>query len=183
MRAFLAIEIHEDIKRYLQTVIDHMASRTKGIKWVKKDGQHITLKFFGEIEESTALQIKTEISAIKRNHAPFSVSIRGIDAFPNKRRARVIVVTVVEGAQHIKDIFSDIEKGLSEINIEGESREYTPHITIGRARAPMPLLDKDIMVLEEKRFTVDKLVLFQSTLTKEGAIHTPQWDIKLGGRE
>jgi len=47
----------------------------------------------------------------------------------------------------------------------------------------MPLLEKDIMVLEEKRFNVDKVVLFQSTLTKEGAVYTPQWDIKLGGRE
>ncbi|MBA4417297.1 MAG: RNA 2',3'-cyclic phosphodiesterase [Syntrophus sp. (in: bacteria)] len=183
MRAFLAIEIPEELKLYLQTVIDHMAPRAKGIKWVKKDGQHITLKFFGEIEETTALQIKGGISAIEKNHAPFTVSIKGIDAFPGRRRARVIVVTLAEGAQHIKDIFSDIEKGLSKMNIEAEAREYTPHITIGRARTPMPLLDKDIMALEEKRFFVDKVVLFQSTLTKEGAIYTPQWDIKLGGRE
>ena len=89
MRAFLAIEIPEELKRYLQTVIDHMASRVKGIKWVKKDGQHITLKFFGEIEETTGLQIKEGISAIERDHAPFTVSIMGIDAFPSRRRARV----------------------------------------------------------------------------------------------
>jgi len=97
MRAFLAIEISEELKRYLQKVTDHMAPRVKGIKWVKKDGLHITLKFFREIDEQTALQIKEEISAIERDHAPFAVSTKGMDAFPSRRRARVIVVTLVEG--------------------------------------------------------------------------------------
>ncbi len=45
------------------------------------------------------------------------------------------------------------------------------------------MLEKDIVPLEEKRFTLDRIVMFQSTLTREGAQYTPQWDIKLGGQE
>ena len=183
MRAFLAIELPPEIKNYLQTVITGMAARVRGVRWVGEDGLHITLKFLGEIEKDTAWRIKDEISGIRTAHAPFSASLSGIDAFPNRRRARVVVVKLGTGIENIKDIFNDVEEGLLKLDIEPEGREYTPHITLGRVREPQPLLEKSIVPLEEKRFTLDRVVLFQSTLTKEGARYTPQWDIKLGGLE
>ncbi len=181
MRAFLAIEVPPVVKDYLQSVISGMASRVKDIRWVKKGGLHITLRFLGDIEKDKAEQIREAVSVIRTAYSPFPASIEGIDAFPSRRRARVVVVTMKEGVSGIKNIFSDVERGLSTLNIEPEEREYTPHITLGRAKMPAPLLEKDIMPLEEKRFTVDGVVLFQSTLTKEGAVYTPVWDIKLGG--
>jgi len=35
------------------------------------------------------------------------------------------------------------------------------------------------MPLEEKRFPLDSLVLYQSTLTREGALYSPLKEIKL----
>ena len=183
MRAFLAIEIPDDIKQYLKTIIKTMATKVDGVKWVNEEGQHITLKFFVEIEEARAWKIKEAVSMLEKKYSPFVATTKGLSAFPDKRRARVIVITLEKGVDNIKMIFNDIERGLSTLGIEKERREFSPHITLGRRKIPMPLLDRDIIEMEEKTFIIEKLVLFKSTLTKEGPIYTPVWEIKLGGEE
>lgn len=183
MRAFLAIEISDDIKQYLKTIIKSMAGKVDGVKWVNEEGQHITLNFFGEIEEARAWKIKEAVSMLEKKYSPFVATTKGLSAFPDKKRARVIVVTLEKGVDNIKMIFNDIEHGLSMLGIEKEKRELTPHITLGRRKIPAPLLDRDIIEMEEKIFIIDRLVLFKSTLTKEGPIYTPVWEIKLGGEE
>jgi 2'-5' RNA ligase len=94
-------------------------------------------------------------------------------------RPRVIVVTFQEGVDNVKAIFHDIESRLLAVGIQKEDRGFTPHITIGRVKGAAPLLKRDILPLEEKRFLLDSLVLYQSTLTREGALYTPLKEIKL----
>lgn len=184
MRAFLAFEISAPVKEYLQSVTRIMAPRASGVKWVKSDGQHITLKFFGEIEETVATNIRERLSDIEGKFEPFEATIKAIDAFPNKRRARVIVVSLEKGVDIAKAIFHDIEVALLPLGFESEKRDFTPHITLGRNREPSPLLERDIPGLNEMSFVVDRLVLFKSTLTPRGAIYSPVWEIgfKAGDR-
>jgi RNA 2',3'-cyclic 3'-phosphodiesterase len=181
MRAFLAIEISDDIKKYLKTVIKSLAPHIDGVKWVNETGQHITLKFFGEIEEKKAWHIKESMSYIERKYSPFDVTIRGIDAFPDRRRARVIVITLENGVDNIKNIYNYIEESILALGIEKEKRPFTPHITLGRRKTPAPLPDKVIKDLERISFIADSVVLFKSTLRPEGALYTPVWELKLGG--
>lgn len=183
MRAFIALEIPGEIRTYLQSIIKSMAIHMDGVKWVNREGQHVTLKFFGEIEETKAFKIRETISHIEKRYAPFVVTLKGIDAFPGKKRARVIVATLEKGVDNIRGIFNDIEDNLSMIGVEKEKRDFTPHVTLGRRKMPMPLLDRDMARLEERSFVLDNLVLFSSTLTREGAIYNPVWGIKLGGEE
>jgi 2'-5' RNA ligase len=168
MRAFLAFEVSAPVKEYLQGIIRGMASRITGVKWVKSDGQHITLKFFSEIEETMANNMKERLARIENMYGPFEATAMGVDAFPNKRRARVIVVNLEKGVDIAKAIFHDIEDALS---------------TLGRRKEPAPLLERDIPGLEEMSFIVERLVLFMSTLTPQGAIYTPVWEIGFKGEE
>lgn len=182
MRAFLAFEISSSVKEYLQIIAAAMATRISGVKWVKKDGQHITLKFFGEIEEVMAKQIQERLSDFEGRYEPFGATIQAIDAFPSKRRVRVIVVTLEKGVDIAKTIFHDIEEALSTLGIEKEKRDFTPHITLGRKKEQTPLLERDIPILNELSFIVDRVVLFKSTLTPQGAIYDRVWEIEFKGR-
>jgi 2'-5' RNA ligase len=69
------------------------------------------------------------------------------------------------------------------LDIEKEDREFTPHITLGRRRVPAPLLERQVVTVEQKTFLVDTLVLYRSTLTREGAVYDKVWEIKLEGEE
>jgi 2'-5' RNA ligase len=183
MRAFLAFEISAPVKEYLQGVIRGMASRITGVRWVKSDGQHITLKFFGEIEETMANSMKERLARLENIYSPFEATVKGVDAFPNKRRVRVIVVTLEKGVDIAKAISHDIEDVLSTLGIEEEKRDFTPHITLGRKKEPAPLLERDIPGLDEMSFIIDRLVLFRSTLTPQGAMYTPVWEIVFKGEQ
>ncbi len=183
MRVFLALEISPSVKEYLQGIIKIMASRITGVRWVKSEGQHITLKFFGELDEAMVENIRTRLLSIDDKFEPFEATIKGIDAFPNKRRARVIVVTLEKGVDIAKAIFNDIEVALLPLGFEGEKRDYTPHITLGRKKEQSPILERDIPDLNGMRFIVDRLVMFRSTLTPQGAIYSPLWEIGFKSRK
>jgi RNA 2',3'-cyclic 3'-phosphodiesterase len=179
MRVFLALELPAAIKEYLMTVTKLMSQRVSGVKWVKPEGMHITLKFFGEIEERKAQEIGETLQSINKQHAAMPMEIKEISAFPDLMRPRVIVVTFQEGVDNVKAIFHDIENRLLAVGIQKEKRGLAPHITIGRVKDSGPLLKKNLLPLEGKRFILDSLVLYQSTLTREGALYAPLKEIKL----
>jgi len=178
MRVFLALEIPEDIKVYLSGISKTMSQRVPGVKWIKPEGQHMTLKFFGEIGEEKVREVEAALEGIDRQHGVVHVTLKEITAFPDKKRAKVVVVTFGEGVDNTRAIFHDIESRLEAVNIEKERREFTPHVTLGRVKVPMPLLERDLAQVEQKSFVVDRLVVYQSTLTREGAIYAPLKEIK-----
>lgn len=183
MRAFLAFEIPRQVKEYLQGIVRPMARRVAGVKWVGEAGQHITVKFFGEIDEDLARSIGETASLRGERYGAFQARLKGIDAFPDRRRARVIVATLDKGVDNMRSLFNDIEGDLEALGIEKEKRGFTPHITLGRKREPSPLLDAYVPALEGIEFTITTLTLFKSTLTPSGALYDPLWEIKLGGTE
>jgi 2'-5' RNA ligase len=183
MRAFLAFEISAPVKEYLQGVSRIMASKVTGVKWVKSNGQHITLKFFGEIEEIMAKNMQERLTGLENKYGPFEATTKGVDAFPTKRRARVIIVTLEKGVDIARAIFHDIDDTLLTLGIEAEKRDFTPHITLGRKKEPIPLLERDIPDLDEMSFFIDRLVLFRSTLTSQRAIYSPVWEIEFKGEK
>jgi 2'-5' RNA ligase len=183
VRAFLALEIPEEIVSYLKTCVDRLARRTTDVKWVKNEGIHVTVKFLGEIEESFAGSMHDALAPIGGFVAPVETRLGRLDAFPSMRSARVIVVRLSEGGDEMKAIFGEVEERLAALDVEKEKRGFTPHITLGRKRVPKPFPDGDPLPIEERRFTVENLVLFKSTLTPGGAIYAPIWKIKLGGKD
>jgi RNA 2',3'-cyclic 3'-phosphodiesterase len=181
MRAFLALEIPQDIITYIITVIDKLAKTTRDVKWVRREGIHITVKFFGDIEEKLGTDMKDVIAPIGSRFTPIQARLGQLDAFPTRRSARVIVAKLSQGTDDMKAFFGEIEEGLLGLNVDKEKRELVPHITLGRRREPRAFPNGDPLPLEEKVFTVENLVLYKSTLTPGGAIYDPIWKIKLGG--
>jgi len=182
MRAFLAIEIIDEIKEYLKYINNLMALHIDGVKWAEKTGLHITLKFLGEIEEKKVSQIRESISYIENRYVPFDVTIKDIDAFPDKRKARVIITTLENGVDNIKNIYNDIDESLSCSGFKRETRSFTPHITLGRMKIPGSVHGKVIKDIERKAFTAGSITLFKSILRHEGALYTPVWNLKLKGK-
>jgi RNA 2',3'-cyclic 3'-phosphodiesterase len=181
MRSFLALEVSAPVADYLSEVAERLSKRTREVKWVKRDAIHITLKFLGEIEEAVAGKIHDALEPISSRFAPFVVSLKEIDAFPSRRRARVVIVRLNKGIDETKALFAAVEEGLTGFDFEREAREFTPHVTLGRMRTPAAFPDGDLPPLERMEFSVDELVLFKSTLAPGGALYSPIWKIKLGG--
>jgi len=178
MRVFLALEIPTEVKDYLSNVSKEMAKTLPGVRWVKPEGRHITLWFFGETSEERVREI---IDVIK-TCGPYTrarASLKNIDAFPSKKRPRVIVATIDEGVDIIRSIYHDIGNRLASLGYEKEKRGFTPHITFGRMKIPAPVLERDIALPECPPFTIERIVLYKSILAREGATYEPLFELEL----
>ena len=183
MRAFLAIEIPYDLKRYLTEVVKEIAPYVDDTRWVREDGYHITLKFLGDIGNDKVEEINGVLPTLKESYTPFEVSLGGISGLPDQRRPRVIVVTIENGIDIIGEIYHHIEEAIALIGFERERRPYRPHVTIGRRKSQGPIPNRVFLRLADKPFVADGIVLFKSTLTSRGAIYEPLWKISFtGGR-
>ncbi len=132
MRVFLALEIPGEIKEYLSVVSKKMSHVMPGVNWVKREGLHVTLKFFGEIDDVMVHEIEEALTGIGRQHEAVAVQLKEISAFPDLRRPRVIIVTFQEGVDNVRAIFHDIESRLAVL----ETHDSEHHLDVVGATLP-----------------------------------------------
>jgi RNA 2',3'-cyclic 3'-phosphodiesterase len=133
IRAFIAIELPDEIRRRLKEVITQDQDILKGvpIRWVPSENIHLTLKFLGDVSLSN-LEMLTEILKIEvSRHASFEISVGGSGAYPSDRRPRVLWIGV-EAPQDLFVLHKGIVNEMEKLGYAQESRAFTPHLTLGR---------------------------------------------------
>lgn len=133
MRCFIAIDMSEDIKRSIASVIEKADHKSKGIRWVSLENIHLTLKFLGEVSEKMISDIEKKLSAICGAQKIFDMKIYGIGAFPNFKYPNILWVGI-DVSTELKDLFEAIEESLSELGFEKENKKFSPHLTIARIK-------------------------------------------------
>ena len=91
MRAFLAIEIEESLKNKIKKTQQTIKNTNSAkIKYVEDENIHLTLKFFGEINQRKQKQISSIIRKTTENYETYTMKLVKVGAFPNMNRPRVI---------------------------------------------------------------------------------------------
>lgn len=177
MRAFIAIDLDEKIKNNISEFIRKLDRGDKHIRWIKPHGMHLTLKFLGDITKEKMADVQSVLDKITKDHPSFQLNLEGTGTFPpGKKIPRVLWIGVKEN-KTLSEIQSRIENECEKLHFPKEQRKYHPHLTLGRVKNPyhlesaLSLLDKN----KEREFggmTVDRIILFQSTLKPTGAEYT-----------
>lgn len=177
MRTFLAANIPDYIKNNILSLINMMKIGGGEVKWVNPENIHITIYFFGEVVEGNISVLSNELMGLKGITLPFKVTIKGVSAFPNPRRPRIIWCGIEDNNHVLKDLNNFVREAVNnnKLNVKLENREYKPHLTIGRVKGRyFDSLIKKIILSELKvfgSFVVDELSLYSSALTKKGPIY------------
>ena len=177
MRAFIAIELTQEIKDVLGRLQAKLKTVGADVKWVEPKNIHLTLKFLGEIDEQTQNLITDKLEEISNAQKEFVISISSCGAFPNTNSPRVIWAGIEQGDQEIRTIANSIETQLESMGIPKETREFSSHITLGRARSSQnrqelaKTLSQLILKPLKGQFPASKITLFKSTLTPHGPIY------------
>ncbi len=177
IRTFLALEPSREIQQELSAVQRHLRKVAPGVGWVKEENIHLTVKFFGSIEEEEILTIVETIRNENEETPFFSASIKGLGIFPRPQRPRVIWAGMEEGAEQLCRIQEQFDQVLEEKGFPRENKKFHPHLTLGRVKAlkrPAPLLQvmEDYQETLFGRFQVRDLCLFKSDLLPTGAVYT-----------
>lgn len=175
IRCFIAIELSQEIKEALAKIEDELKKGISGVKWVKPDNIHLTLKFLGHIEEETVEEIKKILTQAASQTKPFKIKLSSPGAFPTSTRPRVIWIGVDEENKESSNLVNLIEERITPLGIEKESRAFHSHLTLARVKF---LKDKnsvknafDSLKVPPAEMTASKITLFQSTLTRGGSIY------------
>jgi len=174
MRTFIAIELEDKLKEQLCLFIQELMSVSQNIKWVKKQGMHLTLKFLGDIDQAKTRGIQSSLDKTAKETEAFSLQIKGTGAFPpGKRNPRVLWVGVTESTP-LHKLQAEIESGCERLGFPRERRAFHPHLTLGRLKESSDL-GGVLSLLEKNRevpfgeMTVRKITFFQSLLKPTGA--------------
>jgi 2'-5' RNA ligase len=103
--------------------------------------------------------------------------LKGVGAFPNARRARVIWAGTKEGREELLGLAERVEQACERHGFAREDRPFQGHLTLGRVREPVvnERLACAVGELAEEELgevAVDRVLLMKSDLTPKGASYT-----------
>jgi 2'-5' RNA ligase len=181
-RAFISVDVGSRLDWH--TLSKELREVDRGIRTVRPEQLHLTLRFLGDTEEGLVDGIREVMEGAVEAVGPFSVSFEGVGAFPNPRRARVVWIGL-KGAEPLVDMARTIEGGVVGLGFKPEKRGFRPHATIARVKRLRrherlaSLLDR-WSDAEFGRMEVRSIELMRSQLTPQGAIYTKVLSTPLG---
>ena len=179
IRSFIAIDLPPEAKAALAALTQTLiADGLSGVRWVKPEGIHLTLKFLGNIPSHTPPRLLTALQSSSQNHPPFSLGLGDFGVFPSPNNPRVLWVGVTGDMDALSRLQASVEEACHTLGFEPDRRPFRPHLTLGRVRRklPPPQLDLVRAALQEQtagnyRWNVGEFHLIHSTLTPQGAIY------------
>jgi 2'-5' RNA ligase len=170
IRTFIALPIPDDIKDSLQSAILQLKGKNHGVRWVKPEGLHITLKFLGDIHEDLLGTLSVELDRAAQNHQTLKLSLSSCGAFPNVKRPRVVWVGLTGDMEKLSPLAANIDKMCIPYGIAAEKRPFSGHITLGRLKTPT-MVDLAIDSVTGI-FNASEVMLYRSVLLPSGAQYT-----------
>ena len=147
------------------------------IRWIDPQNLHLTLRFLGNTDDSQLIDISKALDDLIPQFSQFELDIVGLGVF-GKRSAPKILWAGVKMPENIYKLVENIEEIVCNAGFEGETRPYSPHLTLSRIKAlsdSTRLLDlvdqyKQTHFLTQK---VGEIILYESVLKSFGAVYEP----------
>jgi 2'-5' RNA ligase len=170
MRLFIAVFPPADIQTAAYRAADPLRPGHDAVAWVRKGNLHYTMRFLGEVDEAGAERAAAAMREAAASRPKFGAALGGFGAFPSAKRARVLWIGMMQGAEPMRQLAGALDASLARHGFEPAEESFEPHLTVGRVRAPgdwtSRLLDAPTV---EARFQVDRMRLVKSVLSPGGS--------------
>jgi RNA 2',3'-cyclic 3'-phosphodiesterase len=175
-RLFTGLEIPSDLAIDLAM----MRGGLSGARWIDVENYHMTLRFIGDMDDSTACEIHSSLEQIRRR--PFTVTLEELGSFGGaKPRA---IVAKAKPASALVELQAQHERLMRRVGIPPEPRKFTPHVTLARLRAASAGAVAEYLSTRgyffSRRFEVQRFVLFSSRASSGGGPYVVEAAYPLG---
>jgi 2'-5' RNA ligase len=106
-----------------------------GARWSPGENLHITLRFFGDIDEARAEDLAGELGRVSAE--PFDVTLAGVGAFAVGRDVNAIWAGV-EAGEAISRLAARCETAARRSGLKADTRVWKPHVTLAYLRHAEP---------------------------------------------
>jgi len=171
VRAFLAIDLPEPVLEALETLQDDLR-----VGRIMDPGTlHLTLAFLGEQPESMIAEVHQALTGL--DTFTFDLTVQGLGTFGSRQPAVLWAGIAPQPAlTALRDRVRRLVRGAG---LELQRERFRPHVTLARIRRGLRhgelvelqrfLTDHAAFAVEP--FQVDRVTLFQSILSPDGARH------------
>lgn len=141
-------------------------------RWVPTEQYHVTLRFLGDADVDLEEKLRSELESI--DLPSFKLGGEGLDAFPSRRKPRVLVAHVNEepGLMTLQQQIDDIVIGTG---FDEQRNPFNPHVTFARLQKTTPREVRAYLSrhadFKIEAFSAERFRLYESELEADGAVH------------
>lgn len=175
-RLFVAVDLPPDVRRTVAALREDIP----GARWSPEEQLHLTLSFIGDADDALFGAIRERLATI--SCTSFRLALTGIGSFPPRRHPRVLWAGL-SSPPELTELKKAVDHALLAAGFAPEEREFSPHITLARLKAPADAAAGRFLArnaaFSAPEFAVGEFRLYSSKLTPHGAIHTPELTVPL----
>ena len=177
MRVFVAIEIsNKEVINSIKKIQDKINIDAKP---VETKNFHFTLQFLGEISEEIKHKIIQALHTIE--FSSFSITLKGVGAFPKLKFPRVIWIGTDEnGGNMLIQLSKKVEKAMEPLGFFSD-KPFKPHITIFRIKKKIGDITNELESQKVIGFGIQEISsikLKKSELTSRGPIYSDLMEVQ-----
>lgn len=136
MRLFLALDLPDEVVHTIDSRVAIARQLAPPLRWVVPPQWHITLAFYGEVEQRKVDGLTERLARAARRTQPFGLTLGNPGRFGSARRARVVWMGLDAGGEQLATLAASARAagrrvGLRRDDLAPEHR-YRPHITLAR---------------------------------------------------
>lgn len=199
IRAFLAVELGEDLHKQIARVqqdlkqrLSREASKDVRISWVQPTSIHLTIKFLGDTDEQLVEPVQAALAQAVKDQRAIHIPLERLGAFPRPQQPRVLWVGASEqweqgeDAKRLAALHRSVEECCETFDFPLDGRPLSPHLTlarikegerhVGQALTKSGVMDRPISL---GSLAVESLVLMKSELRPTGSVYTKLWEMRL----
>jgi len=171
MRLFIAINFDDRIKDRLWEIAERLRENCVQGNFTRRENFHLTLVFIGETKRIVdVIQAMDKITA-----GPLSIKLGGLGSF--QRNGGDIYWIGVERNASLLAVYSRLYEELAGAGFSIDSREYRPHLTLGREVILRDGFDKDEFSkgIPQMTVKVNKISLMKSERINGKLVYTEMY--------
>ena len=188
VRAFVAVELPQAVKIALKPTLDALAAeRIRGLRTVRAESAHITLRFLGDVPSDRLVSVVEALSGAARCVRPFRLRLGDVGSFPSSGAPSVLWIGLSGGLEEAGRLYEAVTESLAALDWPAEGRRFSPHITLARlaSGASRPARRGALRVAssappQRLTFDVRSVCLMRSRLERAGARYDKLTDARLG---
>jgi RNA 2',3'-cyclic 3'-phosphodiesterase len=175
VRCFVALDLPTAVRQQLYEAAAPLR-RLGDVRWVSPEHLHVTLKFLGESDDRVIAGMRQALEALVL--PPLQLALFGLGSFPKRGAPRVVWAGLSGEVERVRMLAGQLEDAAADLGVARESRPFSPHVTLGRARSPRQslMLERAIAsassTVDSAPFQGVAVTLYQSELSRFGANYT-----------
>ena len=190
LRLFIAVPIPPDALEACRGLIDGVRAHLSppGVRWVRLDGLHVTLRFLGETGPHQVASVGTAMRNAADGVPSFQVALAGAGSFPDRKRPRTLWIGIDEGVETLAALVRHLDAPLEALGWPPEQRPFRPHLTIARTDAAhggdgLAVATELATAARDWRvsFRAETVTLYRSLLGAGPARYEPIDEVRLAG--